>query len=185
MSSETLTNFLSNTNMFDISIHGDSSHCLPVKSMHNPDMHNREIPENIKQEIATFKGIKEIITVDIAKKLIGKPLIVKYPDTSSWSTNYHCIGAKITQVISEASIIDGTEVTVDYIVFTRMHHIEIPENTQAEWANQITTFHYQFDQLKNPNFQNGHVNLFVHPILFNEIMNPESLEAETYHPEAL
>jgi hypothetical protein len=180
MSSETLTNFLSNTNMFDISIHGDSNHCLPVKNIHN-----REIPENIKQEIATFKGIKEIITVDIAKKLIGKPLIVKYPDTSSWSTNYHCIGAKITQVISEASIIDGKEVTVDYIVFTRMHHVEIPENTQAEWANQITTFHYQFDQLKNPNFQNGHVNLFVHPILFNEIMNPESLEAETYHPEAL
>ena len=180
MSGDDLTNFLINTNMFDISIHGDNSHCLLVKNMHN-----HEVPENIKQEIATFKGIKEIITVDIAKKLIGKPLIVKYPDTSSWSTNYYCIGAKITQVISEASVIDGTEVTVDYIVFTRMHHVEISENTQAEWANKITTFHYQFDQLKNPNFQNGHVNLFVHPILFNEITNTESLEAETYHPEAL
>ena len=72
MSTNNLTNFLTNTNIFDISIHGDSSHCLPVKSMHNPDMHNREIPENIKQEIATFKGIKEIITVDIAKKINWK-----------------------------------------------------------------------------------------------------------------
>lgn len=180
MSTDNLTNFLTNTNMFDISIHGDSSHCLPVKNMHN-----REIPENIKQEIATFKGIKEIITVDIAKKLIGKPLIVKYPDSSSWSTNYHCIGAKITQVVSDASVIDGQEVTVDYIVFTRMHNVEIPENTQVEWSTPTPPFHYQLDQLKNPTFQNGHVNLFVHPTLFKEITNSESLEVETYHPEAL
>ena len=35
------------------------------------------------------------------------------------------------------SFIDGKEVTVDYIVFTRMHHVEIPEIAEIEWAKRF------------------------------------------------
>ena len=138
--SENLKNYIQNENdIINYSIH--------IKSDKYIDSNLLFCKEEIKKELSSFISIKKIINKRIAENLINQIVLIQYPDSSSWSTYFYLIFAKIILVEEKDNNI--------FISFERLGKNKV--NLMGD------RFHYT---LKNIQLEYSSINIFLPPLIY-------------------
>lgn len=97
------------------------------------------IDDIIKEEISKFISLKpDLMVKDKLQRLTGEILLLQYPDSSSWSTNYHL---KFVKLLSFEDHDDKT-----YVFF---EHIGSKYIESCKEMNIPYKFHYSWNELEN------------------------------------
>lgn len=138
--SETLRNYIQNENdVINYSIH--------IKSDKYIDSNLLFCKEEIKKEFSSFISIKKIINKRITENLIDQIVLIQYPDSSSWSTYFYLIFAKIILVEEKDNNI--------FISFERLgkNKVNLMENK----------FHFN---IKDIQLEYSSINIFLPPLIY-------------------
>lgn len=118
------------------------------------------ISDNVKEDVSTFRSLKpNNMTKENVQKLFDNVVLLQYPDSSSWSTNYHLKFVKLL------SIEDRDDKT--YVFF---EHIGSEYIESCKKMNIPYKFHYLWSELQENN--RDLMNIYI----------PESMY-DSYFPE--
>lgn len=96
------------------------------------------ISDNVKEEVSRFRSLKpNNMTKENVQKLFNNVVLLQYPDSSSWATNYHLKFVKLL------SIEDHDENT--YVFF---EHIGSEYIESCKKMNVPYKFHYLWNELE-------------------------------------
>lgn len=97
------------------------------------------ISDNVKEDVSTFRSLKpNNMTKENVQKLFNNVVLLQYPDSSSWATNYHL---KFVKLLSFEDHDDKTYVFFEHI---GSKYIESCKKMDIPYK-----FHYSWNELEN------------------------------------